>query len=64
MTASEAGHLSMRHTKPPGRAHVCAAIEGTAHVDRLEQVGKDIFLKTSEGFHGNSSVIWTNGKES
>jgi|SRR6266567_6331293 len=60
----EAGNLSGGHTKAPGRAHFRAAVEGTFQMDGLEQVGKDIFLKTSEGFHRNSSLNWTIGKES
>src|SRR6266851_6542398 len=59
----EAGNLSGGHTKAPGCAHLRAAVEGTFQMYRLEQVGKNIFLKTSEGFHRNSSLNWTIGKE-
>src|SRR5256885_16131793 len=57
----EASNLSRGHTKSPGRAHFRAAVQGTFQMYRLEQVGKDIFLKTSEWFHGNSSQVWTMG---
>src|SRR6266446_9098852 len=60
----EAGNLSGGYTKAPGRPHFSAAIQDTFQMDRLEQTVKGIFLKSSQGLHRNSSLLWTIGKES